>query len=317
MHTSARLLLPDTGVLHFSSLLGLNFEGLLNWKTMMKSRLLGIRSRAPRLWGFVCSSNPVRQLSTSIPDGHQEAPKVEEAETVYGSPPQQDKLLILGGNGFLGTHVCKEGLKHGLHISSLSRSGRPTIQEPWTNEVAWHQGNVLEPERWRDALDGVSAVISCVGGFGSNEAMYKINGTANIRAIQAAAESGVKRFVYISAADFGFASFLLRGYYEGKRAAEKELMSKFPYGGVILRPGFIYGTRQVGSLKIPLGVVGAPLEMVLRNAKSASQIPVVGPLLLPPVKASSVAKAAVRAATDVAFPPGIIDVWGIIRHTDH
>lgn len=269
------------------------------------------------LRGFVCSSKPVRQLSTSSPDRNQEAPKVEEAETVYGSPPQQDKLLVLGGNGFVGTHVCKEGLKHGLHVSSLSRSGRPIIQEPWTNEVTWHQGNLLDPERWRDALDGVSAVISCVGGFGSNEAMYKINGTANIQAIQAAAESGVKRFVYISAADFGFASFLLRGYYEGKRAAEKELLSKFPYGGVILRPGFIYGTRQVGNLKIPLGVVGAPLEMAFRNAKSASQIPFIGSLFLPPVKASSVSKVAVRGATDVAFPPGIIDVWGIIRHTDH
>eukprot|EP01018_Ginkgo_biloba_P014648 Gb_20932 [translate_table: standard] len=147
--------------------------------------------------------------------------------------------------------------------------------------------------------------------------MFKINGTANIHAIQAASVSGVKRFVYLSAADFGFGSLLLRGYYEGKRAAETELLSKFPYGGVILRPGFIYGTRQVGSLKIPLGIVGSPLETLLRNAKSATQIPLLGPLLVPPVKASAVAKTAVRAATDVAVPPGIIDVWGIIRLADH
>lgn len=31
---------------------------------------------------------------------------------------------------------------------------------------------------------------------------------------------------------------------------------------MILRPGFIYGTRSVGSMKIPLGVIGSPLEMV-------------------------------------------------------
>ena len=31
---------------------------------------------------------------------------------------------------------------------------------------------------------------------------------------------------------------------------------------VILRPGFIYGTRRVGSMKLPLGVIGSPLEMV-------------------------------------------------------
>lgn len=31
---------------------------------------------------------------------------------------------------------------------------------------------------------------------------------------------------------------------------------------VILRPGFIYGTRRVGNMKLPLGVIGSPLEMV-------------------------------------------------------
>lgn len=36
--------------------------------------------------------------------------------------------------------------------------------------------------------------------------------------------------------------------------------------GVILRPGFIYGDRRVGRMKVPLGVVGGPLEMVSREA---------------------------------------------------
>lgn len=282
----------------------------------MVSQLQSLRSRAPQLWGFM-SSKSIRQLCTSTTDGYKEPPNVEEAETVHESPSHQDKLLVLGGNGFVGTHVCKEGIQRGLIVSSLSRSGRPSVQEPWINDVIWHKGNLLDPESLRNVLDGVSAVISCVGGFGSNEAMFKINGRANIQAIQEASESGVKRFAYISAADFGFANFLLRGYYEGKRAAEKALLDRFPYGGVILRPGFIYGTRQVGSFKIPLGIVGAPLETVFRNAKSASQIPVIGPLFVPPVSASSVAKVAVRAATDVAFPPGIIDVWGISRLADH
>jgi hypothetical protein len=38
---------------------------------------------------------------------------------------------------------------------------------------------------------GVLSQVSCVGGFGSNSAMYKINGTANINAIMAAAEKGM------------------------------------------------------------------------------------------------------------------------------
>nr|XP_009768201.1 PREDICTED: uncharacterized protein At1g32220, chloroplastic-like [Nicotiana sylvestris]XP_016453827.1 PREDICTED: uncharacterized protein At1g32220, chloroplastic-like [Nicotiana tabacum] len=100
-----------------------------------------------------------------------------------------------------------------------------------------------------------------------------------------------------------------------QRAAETELLTRYPYGGVILRPGFIYGTRRVGSMKLPLGVIGSPLEMILQHAKLLSQIPLVGPLFIPPVNVTAVAKVAVRAATDPVFPPGVIDVHGISRYS--
>ncbi|KAK4600516.1 hypothetical protein RGQ29_010243 [Quercus rubra] len=241
--------------------------------------------------------------------------KVEEAETVDVPPPPTEKLLVLGGSGFVGSHVCREALDRGLTVASLSRSGRSTIRDSWANHITWHQGNLLLPDTLKEALSGATAVISCVGGFGSNSHMYKINGTANINAIRAAAEQGVKRFVYVSATDFGVANYLLKGYYEGKRAAETELLTKFPYSGVILRPGFIYGTRSVGSMKIPLGVIGSPLEMVLQHAKPMSQLPLVGPLFISPVNVTAVAQVAVRAATDPVFPPGIIDVPGIQRYS--
>ncbi|XP_059645234.1 uncharacterized protein At1g32220, chloroplastic isoform X4 [Cornus florida] len=240
---------------------------------------------------------------------------VEEAETVNVPPPPTEKLLVLGGNGFVGSHICKEALGRGISVASLSRSGRSSIQESWADSLIWNQGNLLSDDSWKEALNGVTAVISCVGGFGSNSYMYKINGTANINAIRAAAEQGVKRFVYISAADFGIVNYLLQGYYEGKRAAETELLTRFPYGGVILRPGFIHGTRRVGSMKIPLGVIGSPLEMILQHAKPLNQVPLVGPLFTPPVSVTSVAKVAVRAATDPVFPPGIIDAFGIRRYS--
>lgn len=39
--------------------------------------------------------------------------------------------------------------------------------------------------------------ISCVGGFGSNSHMYKINGTANINAVRAAAEKGMQFYSWL------------------------------------------------------------------------------------------------------------------------
>ncbi|OAY27542.1 uncharacterized protein At1g32220, chloroplastic [Manihot esculenta] len=281
--------------------------------TTVASRLFSSRSSISRLY-IVAASRNGRHLSTDS-NKVDEPFKVEEAETVDVPPPPTEKLLVLGGNGFVGSHICREALDRGLSVASLSRSGRSSLHDSWANAVTWHQGDLLSPDSWKEAFNGVSAVISCVGGFGSNSYMYKINGTANINAIRAASEQGVKRFVYISAADFGLANYLLQGYYEGKRAAETELLTKFPYGGVILRPGFIYGTRSVGSMKIPLGVIGSPMEMVLQHAKPLNQIPVVGPLFTPPVNVSAVAKVATRAASDPVFPPGIIDVYGILRYT--
>lgn len=277
------------------------------------SRLINSRSSVSRLSAITASGNG-RYLSTDS-NKVDEPLKVEEAETVNVPPPPSEKLLVLGGNGFVGSHICREALDRGLTVASLSRSGRSSLRDSWANNVIWHQGNLLSSDSWKEALDGVTAVISCVGGFGSNSYMYKINGTANINAIRAASEKGVKRFVYISAADFGVANYLLQGYYEGKRAAETELLTRYPYGGVILRPGFIYGTRTVGGMKLPLGVIGSPMEMVLQHAKPLSQLPLVGPLFTPPVNVTVVAKVAVRAATDPVFPPGFVDVHGILRYS--
>ncbi|XP_022728828.1 uncharacterized protein LOC111284431 [Durio zibethinus] len=161
----------------------------------------------------------------------------------------------------------------------------------------------------------------------------------------------VKRYVYISAADFGLVNYLLQGYYEGKMSLLDYLLLSvfvlnilhklllllhlhcflfarlllmlwfftslkdftFSISGVILRPGFICGTRSVGRVKLTLGVVGSPMEMVLQHAKPLNQLPLVGPLFTPPVNVTSVAKVAVRAATDPVFPPGIVDFYGIQR----
>lgn len=246
----------------------------------------------------------------------------EEAETVkVPPPPPTEKLLVLGGNGFIGSHVCKEAVDRGLSVASLSRSGRSSIQDSWASKVTWHQGDLLSLGSWEDALNGVTSVISCVGGLGSNSHMYNINGTANVNAIKAAFEKGVKRFVYISAASAGIerkvflSHFMLPGYYEGKRAAETELLAKFPNGGVVLRPGFIYGTRRVGSMKLPLGVIGSPLDTILRHAKPLRKLPLVGALFNPLLNITSVANAALRAAIDPVFPPGVIDLDGIHHYS--
>lgn len=50
---------------------------------------------------------------------------------------------------------------------------------------------------------------------------------------------------------------VLPGYFQGKKRAEDALAASFPTSGVVLRPGFIHGTRYVAGVGIPLSLVGA------------------------------------------------------------
>lgn len=65
--------------------------------------------------------------------------------------------------------------------------------------------------------------------------------------------TGVPRFVYVSTVENNLPDFVLKGYFHGKRRTEEALIDAYPETGVILRPGFIHGTRDV---PLPSKVLG-------------------------------------------------------------
>eukprot|EP00245_Coleochaete_scutata_P000998 TRINITY_DN11227_c0_g1_i1.p1 TRINITY_DN11227_c0_g1~~TRINITY_DN11227_c0_g1_i1.p1 ORF type:complete len:339 (-),score=36.86 TRINITY_DN11227_c0_g1_i1:169-1185(-) len=232
---------------------------------------------------------------------------------------QTEKILILGGNGFVGTAIAKAAIGRGIEVISLSRSGRPTFTDPWVDEVVWEKGDVFSAE-WAPLLKGVVSVISCIGGFGTNAQMERINGDANITAVEAASEAGVERFVLVSVHDYNLPAFLLdNGYFKGKRRAEKAVLDAFPTTGVILRPGVIHGTRRVyaanRSVDVPLSTVFAPLEDLLAAAESVTKplasLPASDLLLAPPVSVEALAAAALRGAAPGSPLSGFVDIQAI------
>lgn len=216
-----------------------------------------------------------------------------------------ERVVVLGGNGFVGSSICKEAVSRGIEVVSMSRSGRPSYTDSWVDQVTWITGDVFYAN-WGDVLVGATAVVSTIGGFGNEEQMKRINGEANILAVGAAKEYGIPKFILISVHDYNLPSFLLTsGYFTGKRKAEAEVLSKYPNSGVVLRPGFIYGKRKVDGLEIPLDVVGEPLERFLNATQNftrpLSSLPASDLLLAPPVSVHDVARAAVNAVTDDDF----------------
>lgn len=64
------------------------------------------------------------------------------AKITPGNTPEQEfmgppKLVIFGGNGFVGSRVCEEALKTGLSVVSVNRSGPPKQSADWIKGVEW------------------------------------------------------------------------------------------------------------------------------------------------------------------------------------
>uniref|UniRef100_A0A2C9U3X2 NAD-dependent epimerase/dehydratase domain-containing protein n=1 Tax=Manihot esculenta TaxID=3983 RepID=A0A2C9U3X2_MANES len=96
-----------------------------------------------------------------------------------------ERVVVLGGNGFVGSAICKAAVSKGIEVISLNRSGRPTYPGSWVDQVTWISGDVFYAN-WDEVLVGATAVVSTLGGVGSEEQMLRINGEANITAVNAA-----------------------------------------------------------------------------------------------------------------------------------
>lgn len=213
-----------------------------------------------------------------------------------------ERIVVLGGSGFVGSAICKAAVSKGIEVISLSRSGRPSYTGSWVDQVTWVTGDVFYAN-WEEVLNRATAVVSTLGGFGSEEQMQRINGEANVVAVNAAKGFGIPKFILISVHDYNLPSFLLTsGYFTGKRKAESEVLSKYPMSGVVFRPGFIYGKRKVDGFEIPLDLIGEPLEKFLlateNFTKPLNSLPATDLLLAPPVSVDDVAFAVVNAVID-------------------
>lgn len=217
------------------------------------------------------------------------------------------RLLVVGGSGFVGTRVVRTALAQGVHVASISRSGKPIAGAADLTGVEWLKGDVVAGgEALHSALSDCDAVISCLGAFGSNEFMHQVNGTANAALAEASAKAGVDRFAFISASAIrpvakAMAAAGYEGYYAGKLTAEEAVKRHFGSAGLILRPGPIYGTRAVSpNISVPIGAIGIPLTTIFETApvrSLASALPMeMGDLIMPWVSVDDVAAAAVAHA---------------------
>lgn len=173
------------------------------------------------------------------------------------------KILVTGGHGFIGSHLCERLLSSGFAVRALV--------SPWgnTDNLAHASKNELldvvraditRADSLHSVCDGVDAVIHAaarVRDWGSEEELIRTNvdGTRNL--LEAAQYSGTPRFVLVSSvAVHSYSGFrnadpesLPRdndsfAYARSKVAAE-DLVFAWAGEGVVVRPGlWPFGSRD-------------------------------------------------------------------------
>ena len=112
-----------------------------------------------------------RGLCTMAADGLGNVEKEQKDEKEQFNKDKK-RVVIFGGNGYVGQMVCRYALARGALVTSINRSGRPHDVERWANNVNWVHGDIFHADEWREHLNGATGVVSCVGAFGSNQVLF-------------------------------------------------------------------------------------------------------------------------------------------------
>ncbi|RHZ59565.1 hypothetical protein CDV55_105665 [Aspergillus turcosus] len=81
------------------------------------------------------------------------------------------RVVVAGGNGFLGSRICKSAVNRGWSVTSLSRSGEPrwdTVtssrdRPTWANSVEWAKADLLKPDTYKPFLREADVVVHSMG----------------------------------------------------------------------------------------------------------------------------------------------------------
>ncbi len=167
------------------------------------------------------------------------------------------KILVTGGNGFVGSKLVDQLLVQGHEVSSLARSEQIDLAQ---KGVSVFQGSLSDYSSVSQAVQGVRAVFHVAakaGIWGSEDSYYKTNveGTRNV--IQACREHSVEKLIYTSTPSVVFNGQSFSGedeslpygkdwlcsYPKTKAIAEQEVLAANcqDFRVLALRPHLIWG----------------------------------------------------------------------------
>ena len=155
--------------------------------------------------------------------------------------PLSGKLIVLiGGNGFIGTHLAQDLLKRGARVRIAGRNPKTAFKlKPLANlgQIQFARCNVKSDDSIRACVQGADGVVYLVGTFGTDQKALQAKGAQD--AARAATATGASRFVYLSAIGAD-ADDEESDYAATKGLGEKAVLADFPQA-TIVRPSIVFG----------------------------------------------------------------------------
>ncbi|TFK42533.1 hypothetical protein BDQ12DRAFT_676377 [Crucibulum laeve] len=95
------------------------------------------------------------------------------------------RILVVGGNGFIGSAVCKAAIARGWQVTSVSSSGQPFRtakghSPAWASKVDWQKGDALHPQSFAHLFPQVGGVVHTLGILIENERYKKAVQNGNV-----------------------------------------------------------------------------------------------------------------------------------------
>lgn len=161
--------------------------------------------------------------------------------------------LLTGASGLIGARCARLLRDLGWNVISMAR-------HPDTHAVRFHLGEPIDPKIFKN----VDALIHCAHDFSARtpEEIESINVAGSMQLLKMAFESGVKKVVFISS--IGAFENCRSAYGQGKMRVEQFVRE---HGGIILRPGLVYGDASQGMFATLNKVAALPLTPVFGNGK--------------------------------------------------
>lgn len=207
------------------------------------------------------------------------------------------KVLVIGGAGFIGSHIVAECLKNGHEVVLAGRKSKdPRFTHLKT--IAVNYKTDTRPETWLPRLEGIDAVVNCIGILNNSDnvldAVHHLSPKALFSACQ---QKGIAHIVQISAKG----TEIDRGiqYNDTKKAADDALKA-LGVSATIIRPSYVYSHGSYGGSSLFRGLSAMPFILPIVGK---------GDQQFQPILASDLAKVVLNRLETKA--PGVVELDGI------